>query len=357
MAIFALLAGAPALAAAESKAGIADGPTSDQSRRILTPPASPVPRINGAKVFGVRPGSPFLFKIAATGDRPLAYAADGLPAGLTLDPQTGVITGRLADPGTHRVVLRVSNARGQAGRELRIVVGEALALTPPMGWNSWYSWSESVTQENVAAAAQALVRTGLIDHGWTYVNIDDCWQGARGGRFGAIQPNEKFPDMAGLVKGIHAQGLKFGIYSTIWLSSYAGFIGGSAPAPDGDYASLPMLPPAERLQPAQVFGRFPSLFRLQLARPGPYMMTDRDARQYAAWGVDYIKYDWRNWTFLDPVGTDNPRREFFPKTEESVARVAAELRATGRDIVLGLSPISYLENRHMLPRHAQRWRI
>lgn len=77
----------------------------DLSQYILTPPAPPTPRINGAKVFGARPGSEFLFAIPASGDRPMTFAAEGLPKGLSLDPSTGFITGRVKKPGTYLVKL------------------------------------------------------------------------------------------------------------------------------------------------------------------------------------------------------------------------------------------------------------
>ena len=105
----------------------------DLSQYILTPPAPPTPRINGAKVFGARPGSEFLFAIPASGDRPMTFAAEGLPKGLSLDPSTGFITGRVKKPGTYLVKLTARNALGEATRELRIVIGERIALTPPMG--------------------------------------------------------------------------------------------------------------------------------------------------------------------------------------------------------------------------------
>lgn len=103
----------------------------DLSQYILTPPAPPTPRINGAKVFGARPGSEFLFAIPASGDRPMTFAAEGLPKGLSLDPSTGFITGRVKKPGTYLVKLTARNALGEATRELRIVIGERIALTPP----------------------------------------------------------------------------------------------------------------------------------------------------------------------------------------------------------------------------------
>lgn len=78
-----------------------------------------------------------------------------------------------------------------------------------------------------------MVEKGLVDHGWTYINIDDGWQGQRGGKYNAIQPNTKFPDMKGLADEIHALGLKIGIYSTPWIGTYAAHVGSYSDRADG----------------------------------------------------------------------------------------------------------------------------
>ena len=96
----------------------------DNSQYILTPPAPATPRINSARVFGVRPKAEFRYTIAATGDRPMTFSAEGLPKGLKLDAQTGIITGRLKKKGTYKVLLRAKNNLGEAERDLRIEVGE-----------------------------------------------------------------------------------------------------------------------------------------------------------------------------------------------------------------------------------------
>src|SRR5262245_13961867 len=96
------------------------------------------PRINPPRITGGTPGRPFIFRVPATGDAPLTFAARNLPEGLTLDAKTGVITGAIARAGRTDVELTVTNARGKAVRTLTIVGGaDALALTPPLGWNSW----------------------------------------------------------------------------------------------------------------------------------------------------------------------------------------------------------------------------
>ncbi len=301
----------------------------------LTPPASPLPRLNGARIFGVRPGAPLLFQIAASGQRPLRFSAK-LPKGVRLDAQTGLLTGALAKKGRYSVPVTVSNALGQAKRDLIIQVGDDILLTPPMGWNSWYQMSESVSDAGVRKVARAMKDKGLTDYGWTYVNIDDCWQGERGGPELALQPNERFPDMTAMCDFLHGHGLKAGIYSTPWIGTYAGFRGSTAPLPGGTYPAA--LPPGKRLQAGQIFGRSPGVRRLQMNKSGPHWFFDRDARQIAAWGFDYIKMDWN------------------PNDGATTARIASDLRASGRDIALSLSNHAPFENAAHLSSLAQAWR-
>ena len=227
---------------------------------ILTPPASPLPRINGARSFGARPGNPFLYTIAATGTRPMGFAAEGLPRGLALDTATGRITGTLAGPGTYRATIRARNGLGTSVRVLTIVSGDQIALTPPLGWNSWNCFASAVDDARVRAAADAMVQSGLIEHGWTYINIDDCWEvkpeakdSLLGGEArtpeGRINTNRKFPDMKALGDYVHSRGLKLGIYSSPGPLTCAGF-------------------------------------------SASYKFEEQDAAQYARWGIDYLKYDW-----------------------------------------------------------------
>src|SRR5262245_42107889 len=165
----------------------------------------------------------------------MTFAADGLPLGLKIDSSNGRISGIAEKAGEYNVTLSARNARGADQKKFKIVIGDTLALTPPLGWNSWNCWGPNVDQEKVLASAKAMVKSGLIDHGWTYINIDDAWQAKRGGEFNGIQPTEKFPDMKRLCDEIHAMGLKVGIYSTPWVTSYAGYIGGSASNPEGSW--------------------------------------------------------------------------------------------------------------------------
>ncbi len=103
---------------------------------ILTPLPGDAPKINGAKVYGVRPNSPFIYKIPATGKKPLQYSAENLPQGFTINPDNGVITGKLSRSGDYTVTFVVKNALGTVKKDFTIKCGDLLALTPPMGWNS-----------------------------------------------------------------------------------------------------------------------------------------------------------------------------------------------------------------------------
>ena len=120
---------------------------------LLTPPPKATPRINGPAVFGVRPGHPFFYAIPATGERPMQFGVDPLPAGLALDSATGVITGKLAIAGEFVVTLHAKNKHGAAEKRFTIKAGETICLTPPMGWNSWNCWGEAVSQEKVTRSA------------------------------------------------------------------------------------------------------------------------------------------------------------------------------------------------------------
>jgi hypothetical protein len=216
---------------------------------ILTPKPAAFPKINSASVFGVRPNSPVLYKIAATGIKPIQYAVENLPQGLTVDASAGIITGKLANAGEYKMKLKATNAKGSATKNFTIKVGDMLALTPPMGWNSWNCWGLSVSSEKLKSSAQALIDKGLIDHGWTFMNIDDGWEEPQRDANGNVVPNKKFPDMKALGDWLHSKGLKFGIYSSPGPKTCGGYL-------------------------------------------GSYQHEINDATSYAHWGIDYLKYDW-----------------------------------------------------------------
>jgi alpha-galactosidase len=123
-----------------------------------------------------------------------------------------------------------------------------LAKTPPMGWNSWNKFQARVDDQVVRDVADAMVKNGMRDAGYLYVNIDDTWEGTRDAQ-GNIRSNEKFPDMKALADYVHGKGLKLGIYSSPGPKTCAGY-------------------------------------------EGSYQHEAQDAKTWAQWGIDYLKYDW-----------------------------------------------------------------
>jgi len=252
---------------------------------ILTPKPPKEPKINGARVFGVRPWSPFFFKIAATGEPPVKYSAKDLPEGLKIDEETGIIKGMVSKKGEYIVKLKVENSSGVTERDLKIVVGNKISLTPPLGWNSWNCWGLTVSDEKVRQSALEMKSSGLIDHGWSYINIDDGWEDKHD-KDGKILTNSKFPNMVSLCNYVHSLGLKIGIYSSPGTKTCGGY-------------------------------------------EGSYTFEEKDARAYADWGIDYLKYDWCSYGRIAP----NPTPEQLKHPYQVMRRA---IRSVNRDIHFSL---------------------
>jgi alpha-galactosidase len=211
-------------------------------------------------VYGARPQRPFLYRIPCTGERPIRFTVSGLPQGIRLDGAAGILSGTTPiRKGAYPLKIEARNRHGRSRAELRLVVGDTLSLTPQMGWNSWYTHYAHVTDKTMRQAADALIASGMADFGYEFVAIDDCWarradaadprhRGAARDPNGAILPNADFPDMKALTAYIHSKGLKAGIYSS--------------PGP---------------LTCAQY--------------TGSWQHEEQDARTFAEWGYDLLKYD------------------------------------------------------------------
>lgn len=157
-----------------------------------------------------------------------------------------------------------------------------LAQTPPMGWNSWNLFAGRVDDKTVREIADAMVRTGMRDAGYIYVNIDDTWQGERDAQ-GRIQPNHKFPDMAALAAYVHGKGMLIGLYSSPGPQTCAGY-------------------------------------------EGSYGHETQDVETYTQWGFDYLKYDWCS---AGRIYQDADLRAVYQKMGEALA-------AAGRPIIFSL---------------------
>ncbi len=186
-----------------------------------------------------------------------------------------------------------SRSEPRAEGEPRLPQMPVLASLPPMGWNSWNFYGDKVTAKDILAAADAIVQSGMRDAGYIYINVDDGWQGERTSD-GAIQANKNFPDMKALAQEIHAKGLRFGLYSTPGERSCAGHMGGSG-------------------------------------------HEQQDAATFAAWGVDFLKYDICSLrqTLAKDISGDPSAASTQMKA--AFSRMAEALRATHRPIILSIS--------------------
>ena len=150
---------------------------SKQMKYILTPAAPATPRFNNAPLYGVRPGSPIIYRFPVSGEKPMKFACNNLPEGLQLSESEGALSGKIDKPCVLTFTVTAENARGKASQDFTLKVGEnMIGLTPPMGWNSWNCFGLSVSQEKVMSSAQALIDKGLADFGYGYINIDDGWE-------------------------------------------------------------------------------------------------------------------------------------------------------------------------------------
>ena len=184
-----------------------------------------------------------------------------------------------------------AKARSSASQMPRMAT--SVAATPPMGWNSWNYFAEKVTDKDIRDSADEIVSTGMKDAGYIYVNIDDTWEGKRD-ETGLLHTNDKFPDMKALADYVHSKGLKLGIYSGPGNKTCAGY-------------------------------------------PASLGHEEQDAKMYADWGIDYLKYDLCS--FIPDVmqkQAPNDKAKQMELMHEAYVKMGKALKATGRPIVFSL---------------------
>lgn len=252
---------------------------------ILTPESSK-PRINGASVVGANPHRDFIFRIPVTGKPPVNVSVAKLPAGLVYDSKNHTISGKAPATGVYEIAVTAENSEGTTSKTITIRTDKGLSLTPPLGWNSWNCWGLSVDQNRVKAAADAMVSSGLADHGWTYINIDDGWEAPERTSQGELLANEKFPDMKALTDYIHGLGLRMGIYSSPGPKTCGGF-------------------------------------------QGSYQNELSDVRTWAKWGIDYVKYDWCSYGEI-------AKDQNLPELKKPYELMRNMLNQVDRDIIYSL---------------------
>ena len=258
---------------------------------------------NGEQLFSIldlkQDGSKLTGKLESEGrtsDVTGTVSGDQFKLFASFNPNQPYITGELTDGQLHGTYRgrRSFTARPATPEDkvptisyiapppLKKVPYNGLAKTPPMGWNSWNLFAGRVNEQLVKQIADAIVSSGMRDAGYIYVNIDDTWEGTRDAD-GNIRANKKFPDMKGLADYLHARGLKLGIYSSPGPRTCAGY-------------------------------------------PGSYGHEVQDAKTFASWGVDYLKYDWCS---AGNIYKDSQLQAVYQKMGEA-------LQSTGRPIVFSL---------------------
>ncbi len=256
-------------------------------------PFEGAPSINLASVYGASPKKPLILRIPVTGERPISYAVEGLPRGLTLCEN--IISGAVPSQGNYTVTLIAKNKLGECRKELTFEIApEHVLLTPLMGFTTWNAFGSAVKQEDVISIAERIVELGICEYGYSYINLDSGWQEKYGGEFDAVMPNAKFPDMKAMTDAVHALGFKCGIYSTPMLTAWG--------CPD-EFASIPGCTVGEPdVCCAETMGGI-----------GKIHKEANNVRQWDAWGFDYLKYDWRP---TDPVNAELMRVELMKASRD-----------------------------------------
>ena len=321
---------------------------------IAAAKAGAAPQFNGARIVGIRPGTPILHSLAVTGTRPIAFSAKKLPDGLSLDSKTGIITGSLKRAGEYTVKVAAENVTGKAKTEIKIVCGDTLALTPPLGWNSYDAFGDNVVESEVLANAR-YVAEKLQPDGWDTVVVDYCWsdpgahdnnRNARANApltmdtFGRLLPaTNRFASAMGgqgfkpIADQVHALGLKFGIH--IMRGIPRNSVNANLPLEGSSFTA------AEAGNTNSKCVWCPDMFGVNSNAAGQ-AWYDSCARLWAGWGVDYIKVD--------------DLSEPYHLAEVEMVRRAID--RCGRSIVFSTSPgeTPFADAAH-ISTHANLWRV
>ena len=321
------------------------------------------PHFNGAMVVGIRPNTPLVYSLTVSGERPLEFSASGLPSGLTLDPHIGIITGQLKAAGSFSFTATAKNSAGKSSANIKIICGDTLALTPPMGWNSYDAFGDCVVESEVLSNA-LWMQAQLLPFGWDTIVVDFRWydrladgkrvQNPEGNvmdEFGRFTPaTNRFPSAANgggfkpLADQLHALGLKFGIHIMRGIPRRA--VEQDLPIAGTRFHASQAVRATN--DPARTCKWNRDMFGVDASTEAGRAWYASIANQYAAWGVDYLK--------CDDIANLQQGTNRYPQVE--VEALADALRASGRSIGLSLSPgPALVEKSASLKQNANLWRI
>jgi alpha-galactosidase len=306
------------------------------------PPAAP--RVNSPGAIGVYSGTPIVHTLAAIGQAPLSYAVTGLPAGVSVDAATGRISGSAA-AGEYSLTVVVTNAIGSAERQISLKVGDTLALTPPMGWNSYDSFDDDVREAEFLAQA-SWVRDNLLSYGWDTVVVDYRWYDPNtpGSNQGGNNPGltiddngrlfpatNKFPSAANgvgfknIADQVHAMGLKFGIHIMRGIPRLA--VSGDRPIADSTFTAQDAVRDSGDNGYTCVWNT--DMYGVRGDTPAGQAWYDSIFSLFSEWGIDFVKVD---------DMTKNRPADQIEYHQIEVEAIVNAIKKTGRSIVFSLSP-------------------
>ncbi len=266
-------------------------------------PFEGAPRINMPSVYGGCIGKEMLCRIPVIGKRPIRLQVEGLPEGLYFDD--GIIKGTVSEDCEFPVKITAENELGSSTEEVLFKIHEDYMLqTPLLGFTSWNAFKHKVTQKDMEETSEHLLNEGIAEYGYCYVNIDSGWQKEYGGKYDAIMPNEKFPDMKAFCDKMHEKGFKCGIYSTPMLTAWG--------CPEG-YGSIP----------GCTRGEPDILWTCVMGGIGKEHLEANNVKQWEEWGFDYLKYDWRP---SAPTNADYMKKELLKSKREIAFCVTIDAR-------------------------------
>jgi alpha-galactosidase len=333
---------------------IAWQPKGTEPRMAMT--AAPAgPQIHPPFVVGVRPNTPLLWAIPATGGRPLTFSAMGLPRGLTLNAATGIITGTLRQAGDYAVQVSAKNAAGRSESTVHLIAGQTIVRTPPLGWNSYDAYGSQVTEAQFLANADYLHRK-MQPYGWQYAVVDYRWYDPAAATardagdpgevlamdaYGRLLPApNRFPSAVNgqgfksLADKAHALGLKFGIHIMRGIPRNA--VQANLPIEGSTYKA------ADAANTGDTCGWCPDMYGVRGGTPAGQAYYDSLFRLYASWGLDFVKMD----DTSAPYHTDE------------IEAVRNAIDKCGRTIVYSLSPgETPLSQAAHVAAHANMWRV
>jgi hypothetical protein len=314
---------------------------------------SPKPQIHGPEAFGVRPETALVWKVPVEGQRPFQFSTCHLPSGLSLDPNSGILSGSIAKPGHYSILVTAENRYGKASKVFDLVVGDRLSLAPPMGWNSFDAFGDSVIESEVLRNAVLLSRR-LQPFGWDTIVVDYRWYKPRvvegipatnatlsmDGAGRLLPAPDRFPSSSGghgflpMAKQLHDMGLKFGIQIMRGIPRQA--VALKSPIEGTNFTA------DQAANVDDVSTWCPDMVGVRANTAAGQAYYDSLLRLYAKWGVDFVK-------MADASS---------PYHADEIEAVHRAISVCGRSIVLSVSPgetpLAYADH---VAQNANLWRV